>query len=167
MKTNLFVDMDGVLAEFRKAASYSDLFKRGYFASLRPQKRLVKAVKDLCRQTNVEVFILSSYLEECNALQEKNEWLDKYLGEIDSEHRIFLPCGKSKADAVPGFNPETDILLDDYGINCTDWQNKGGRYIKVSRSFRDALKEKKRHRDVIWPNASKAKLKSIVLRREV
>lgn len=167
MKKRLFVDMDGVLAEFRSAASYSDLFEEGYFASLRPQENLVKAVKSLCEHSDVEVYVSSSYLEECNALQEKNDWIDRYIGEIDPAHRIFIPCGKSKADAIPGFNPKTDILLDDYGVNCSDWANHGGRYIKVSRSFKDALKEKRRHRSVIWPNARTTILKNLVLGREV
>lgn len=55
------------------------------------------------------------------ALQEKNEWLDRYLPEIDQTHRIFVPCGSDKKEGIGGIRSD-DFLLDDYTHNLNEWQ---------------------------------------------
>ena len=61
-------------------------------------KNVVAAVKEIVtNHPEIEVNILSAYLTDSQyALQEKNEWLDRYLPEIDQTHRIFVPCGSDK-----------------------------------------------------------------------
>lgn len=56
------------------------------------------------------------------ALREKNEWLDRYIPEIDSYHRIFPPCGGNKKEYIPGGIRKTDTLLDDYTLNLSQWE---------------------------------------------
>jgi len=69
------------------------------------------------------VYIISSVLSDSKyALHEKNEWLDKYLPEIPSEHRIFPPCGTDKKDYIPGGVGPDDFLLDDYSANLKAWE---------------------------------------------
>jgi len=129
----LFVDMDGTLAEFQKVSAMEELYERGYFAQLPPQQNVVDAVRLLIGSgPTVEVFILSSVLFDSRfAMEEKNGWLKKNLPEVDRAHRIFLPCGESKAGYVPGTLRESDCLLDDYTKNLEDWSHAGGRGVKL------------------------------------
>lgn len=123
-KKRLFVDMDGTLAEFVPVDTLEKLYEKNYFANLAPQNTVIDAVKDiLVKRPDVEVFVMSSVLTDSKfALQEKNEWLDRYLPEIDTEHRIFPPCGQDKKLFVPGQIQETDFLFDDYTHNLLNWE---------------------------------------------
>lgn len=155
MKRRYFVDMDGVLAEFNfNLPSLDMLYEENYFLHRPPQQNIVDAVKDLIHRKE-EVFILSAVLEDSEfALFEKHDWLDMHLPEVDCKHRIFTICGEDKIASVPHFNPERDILIDDFGENCSVWKEAGGIYIKVSRDNRDALYECNHHRNVISPGDS-------------
>lgn len=120
----LFVDMDGTLAKYQPVDTMEILFEEGYFRNLEPQQNVVDAVKKIIKEhPEIQVYIMSSVLSDSKyALQEKNEWLDKYLPEIDSEHRIFPPCGENKLDYVPNGIRSTDYLLDDYTNNLALWE---------------------------------------------
>lgn len=127
-RVRLFVDMDGTLAVFNPGKKLEDLFEKGYFRNLKPYQEVVEAVRQIITcEPKVEVFILSAYLTDSEyALEEKNEWLNEYLPEIDQAHRCFCPCGTSKADYVPGKRiKDTDCLLDDYTVNLNDFEPPG------------------------------------------
>lgn len=123
-KQRLYVDMDGTLATFRKLDTIEPLFEKGYFENLPPHMNVVNAVKEIiANNKNIEVFVMSAYLTDSQyALEEKNKWLDKYLPEIDTSHRVFCPCGADKKDFVKDGIKENDFLLDDYTANLTLWQ---------------------------------------------
>ena len=131
-KNRVFIDMDGVICEYNPAAELSDLEKSGYFRSLKPCRRVIRAVRHLLSVKNVDVYILSAVLPQCAAEseKEKNEWLDRYLPEIGPKNRIFTLCGESKAEAVHGLC-EKDVLCDDYSVNLQEWVQNGGRGIKI------------------------------------
>lgn len=120
----LFVDMDGTLAKYKSVDTIEILFEKGYFLNLEPQQNVVDAVKKIIREhPEKQVYIMSSVLTDSKyAYQEKNEWLDKYLPEIDKEHRIFPPCGENKMEYVPGGIRKSDYLLDDYTNNLALWE---------------------------------------------
>ncbi len=132
-RERIFVDMDGVLAKFNHVQSEEELYEKGYFANLKPLPTVVDGMKRYIKENpDKEIYILSAYLTESPyALQEKNEWLDRYLPEISSDHRIFCPCGKSKADYIIGGIQKTDILIDDYTKNLTQWKEQGGIGVKL------------------------------------
>lgn len=133
MKKRIFVDMDGVLAEWRKAASFKDLFEPNYFRSLKPQDWVVNGIKELLKKSNThnfEVYILSSVLTDTEAIKEKNAWLDEYLY-IAQDHRIYVPNGDDKAKYVPNGILPTDLLLDDYSVNLHRWGDAGGIGVKL------------------------------------
>lgn len=122
-KQRLFVDMDGTLAVFNQVDTLEKLYEPGYFASLSPHTNVIEAVRQLQQKDDIEVYILSAVLSDSKyALQEKNEWLDKYLPGTDEEHRIFVPFGEIKGNYVPNGIRESDILLDDYTINLKSWE---------------------------------------------
>lgn len=122
--TRLFVDMDGTLAIYQPVETMEVLFEKGYFLNLKPQLNVVEAIKKVIRENpDKQVYIMSSVLSDSKyAQQEKNEWLDRYLPEIDQDHRIFPPCGENKLDYVPGEIQPSDYLLDDYTNNLTLWE---------------------------------------------
>lgn len=120
----LLVDMDGTLAKFNQVDTLEILYEEGYFRSLEPLRNVIDAIKEIIRtHPDKQVYVMSSVLSDSRyALQEKNEWLDKYLPEIDMQHRIFPPCGDNKLDYVPGGIRQTDCLLDDYTHNLVLWE---------------------------------------------
>lgn len=124
MRTRFLVDMDGTLAVFTPVDTLETLYEKGYFINLEPHQNVIDAVKHLVKENDdIEVFIMSAVLSDSKyALQEKNEWLDKYLPEIDREHRIFPPCGADKKDYVPDGIRPSDYLLDDYTKNLASWE---------------------------------------------
>ena len=123
-RQRLFVDMDGTLAVFTPVDELETLYEKGYFANLEPHDNVIAAVKDImANHPEIEVHILSAYLTDSQyALQEKNEWLDRYLPEIDQAHRVFVPCGSDKKQGIEGGIRQDDFLLDDYTHNLNDWQ---------------------------------------------
>lgn len=132
MKKRLFVDMDGTLAVFTPLDTLEKLYEKGYFLNQAPHQNVVEAVRDIIvNHPEIEVNILSAYLtDSLYALVEKNEWLDRYLPEIDQAHRVFVPCGSDKKEGIKGGVRETDFLLDDYTKNLVDWEPPG-RGIKL------------------------------------
>lgn len=163
----VFIDMDGVLAKFQKEKDFEDLYTPGYFLNLLAQENILRGIKNymfFCRAMckSIDFYILSSYLEDHpTALTEKNIWLNQHFSAIPTSDRIFIKCGESKANAI-NLNPDTDILIDDYGKNCRDWSEKGGTYIKVSDSLTDMKRERFFHEFVIAPDEGPEKIADII-----
>ena len=125
MQDRLFVDMDGTVTVFRQVDTLETLYEQGYFLNLPPQMNAVDCIKYVMEhhKEDIEVFIMSAVLTDSRyALEEKNAWIDKYLPEIDKDHRIFPPCGVDKKEYIPGGVRKTDHLMDDYTHNLTLWQ---------------------------------------------
>lgn len=135
-KRRLFIDMDGTIVIWRAAKSEEDLVSKGFFANVGAYESVLQAVK-LIHNTrpDIELYIASAVLfENPYAVDEKNEWLDKNLPEIDIRHRIFTTTGKSKAEPLMelfDFDEEVDVLLDDYSVNLHDWVAHKGYAIKL------------------------------------
>lgn len=127
MSKRLFVDMDGTLAEFKEVDTLETLYEPGYFLNLKPHMSVVDAVKNIIeKDPAVDVYVLSAYLSDSKyALEEKNKWLDLYIPEIDSKHRLFCTCGDDKREFIAGTLGDVrsdDFLLDDYSHNLHSWE---------------------------------------------
>ena len=135
-RQRLFVDMDGTLAVFTPVRELETLYEKGYFLDQAPHENVVAAIKEIIADySDVEVNILSAYLTDSPyALKEKNEWLDKYLPEINQANRVFVPCGSDKKDGIARGIREDDFLLDDFTKNLHDWQPPA-RGIKLLNSI--------------------------------
>lgn len=132
VKSRLFVDMDGTLAEFRQISSMEMLFERGYFLNLKPIQNVVDAIRHIIKNNpEIEVKILSAVLDSKHAQTEKNQWLDKHLPEIKSENRIFTKYGEDKTSFIQGGVQPSDYLLDDFTKNLIKWQEYNGKGIKL------------------------------------
>lgn len=123
-KKRLFVDLDGTLAVFKPVDTLEVLYEKKYFLNLQPQQTVVDAIKYIMKKhPEIEVNILSAVLSDSKyALEEKNNWIDRYLPEITSEHRLFPLCGESKRDFIDGGISASDFLLDDYTVNLNEWE---------------------------------------------
>lgn len=123
MKTiRLYVDMDGTIAKFYHHKQYLEkMHEQGYFANLKPYAML-KAIKQLASKSNIEVFVLSACVFSPYCEPEKLAWLDKYLPEIDDDHRILVNVGENKADYIDYDVDTINILLDDYSRNLIEWE---------------------------------------------
>ena len=143
--------MDGTLARFHDEVMYLErMYEKGFFERLKPFENLVEAVNKFIKQDNIEVYILSAAISQPWCKDEKNRWLNKYLPDIDSKHRIFTdgvqisktvfcPDAYISRDSQTGKNKihisEYNILLDDYNKNLTEWQEAGGTAIKAKNNI--------------------------------
>ena len=126
-KVNFFIDMDGVLAKWRQAASLSEVGQKGYFLNLEVELTLVEVVLELVRQ-GYYVSILSHVFGE-SAASEKTSWLKRCgLGHI---HRTFVPYGEPKTNYIDSNDNHKNILLDDYTKNLVKWEEKGNVGVKL------------------------------------
>ena len=134
-KIRIFVDMDGTLARFHDENLYLErMFEKGFFRDLKPFENVVSAIKELVKDNTSEIFILSATVNSCS-LEEKQEWLDRYLPEIDKEHRIFTSLNVPKSEAIGHRLTDKDILVDHYNKNLLEWQKAGGTSVKAKNNI--------------------------------
>lgn len=154
-KPRLFVDMDGVLAEWKTIDIPSQiptikmqqivndtLHTPNYFYDLKPHDNTVQAIRQIIEEGTADVYIVSCFLPDTpcypasHPLVDKNRWLDKYFGEIliPQNKRLFVPDGEPKASTIELFYDiklgAEDILLDDYTKNLMDWEKHGSLGLK-------------------------------------
>jgi tRNA nucleotidyltransferase (CCA-adding enzyme) len=146
-KSEVFVDMDGVLVDFftewaklMNVKTYRDIPKReipkalkkivdtpNFWENLPPlagYKELLTAIK----QMHGSYKILSSPLaNDPNVDPGKREWVNKHLGFFKPE-KVIIDHNKSQYAKQPDGTP--NILIDDYGKNVNAWKQAGGVAIK-------------------------------------
>lgn len=122
-----FFDMDGTLCEFRIDARLDDLYKKGYFLSLKEHPNVVILLKNLIANGE-EVYILSAVLG-AQQEYEKRQWIREHDIVLPEEHLLFVPCGSNKAERVKVDG--TSVLVDDHTPNLLDWKAAGGIGVKV------------------------------------
>lgn len=126
-KMCIYVDMDGVLADFNNEPNALERFKQesGFFFNLKPINNNVDYVNYLIG-LGFNVCVLSASPNE-QADFDKIVWLHMYMPKL--KNITIIRLGDNKADYVKtkGLN----ILFDDYGKNCRDFINRGYSACKV------------------------------------
>ena len=83
---NIFIDMDGVLAEYHPRV-LELMYDKGFFLSRPPVEDVIELVEELIKKYP-NTYILSSVIDSKYSIPEKNEWLDTYLPSIKKENRL-------------------------------------------------------------------------------
>lgn len=113
-KIKLYIDMDGVVADY-------DVGKPDNFEKKRPLYTSIDKLKEISFMDNVSLFILSITRKNIG-IEEKNIWLDKYMPFIDKNNRFILSkedISKSSSELKVDFlknikrEDEVIILIDD------------------------------------------------------
>jgi hypothetical protein len=161
MITTIYVDMDGVLSNFKKRfielfktypevdypskkkekedykRKFDDFITDGHFATLEPMPDFSDAISFLDSiQDDYSIKILSStaqqkYLREVS--KQKERWLTEW--EIDYP-TIFVPGKKIKQH----YARATRLLIDDTLSNVSEWRERGGPAI-LHRSWEQTIAE--------------------------
>lgn len=136
-RLNIYIDMDGVLADFNseKNALQRFAFERGFFKKLHVLND--SGIMQLLANKNINVFILSASPNK-QADKDKRAWLRYYYPQIRKNHIIFCRVGENKADFM---KTEQGILLDDYGKNCEQWRARGRVAVQVKKSLEEHFNE--------------------------
>lgn len=140
---DIYFDMDGTLAVFKEVKDYEEFFAKDFFYNLQPNEHILKAAKRLLekeKEKNIRVYILSSIIKGSKyAKADKIRWLEKYFPELPKSRRLFSYTTENKIKYVK--NPQTSILIDDFGKYCTEFISHGGIAVKVSRNKYDIVFE--------------------------
>ena len=126
-KLCIYVDMDGVLADFNNEPNALDRFDNevGFFYNLQPIVNNVDFV-NLLIVNGFNVCVLSASPNE-QADFDKLVWLHMYLPQL--KNITIMRVGENKADYVKPNN--MNVLFDDYGKNCRDFESRGYSACKV------------------------------------
>jgi 5'(3')-deoxyribonucleotidase len=123
---NLFVDMDGTIAKFyHNKKCLEKMYEENYFANL-PLYSIARQINEFAKKdTCVEVYILSACINSPHCESEKVAWLMKNMPNIKPQNYLFTKVGENKVvkaiNSTKEFFEITNILLDDYTKNLTEW----------------------------------------------
>ena len=78
----LFVDMDGVIADYNVGKAYDYDQKRPLYDS-------IKKLEEVSKMENIELFVLS-ITRMTEGFNQKHEWLDKYASFFKRKNRVII-----------------------------------------------------------------------------
>jgi hypothetical protein len=125
-KTAIFIDMDGVIADYDNDPSF-DKYVDGFYLKKRPIMTTIGILEKISAIPNVTLYLLSGHDDEKTILKEaeKNTWIDKHAPFFKKENRIFNSprvfdnesnrIGKAKSieDAIKNIAYDNVFQIDD------------------------------------------------------
>ncbi len=110
-RIKVFVDMDGVIADYNVGVPYDYHLKRPLFDS-------IKKLEEVSKMSNVELFILSA-TRKTEGYEQKQGWLDEYAPFFKKENRIIISreannmeeSSKLKCDFLRNLERDGSILI--------------------------------------------------------
>lgn len=140
MIDTIFLDVDGVIADFRKQCENHSCIKGNVvdwevIKSIGSKfwediewtsegKGFFNWLKKICAQEDIELFILTAVHDQEAKIGRLN-WLKKNVG-LDKHHLIIVNTGKEKTY----YAQANTLLIDDFGKNCDQFIAAGGQAIK-------------------------------------
>ena len=146
-RTILFIDMDGVLADFERGikegtGDINQMFEKNFFRKLEPMEEdIAEKIKRLQELTKVK--ILSKACVEKNdkrfagQVADKKYWLMRFAPTVKDEDIIIQSAEESKGSIVKEFPDFHCILVDDYTLNLVEWELAGGIGIKKAKRYKN------------------------------
>ncbi len=131
-KINLYVDMDGVIADYIVGEPYDFDKKRPLFSN-------IEKLEDISKMDNIELHILSiSKMNE--GIEQKENWLDKYAPFFKKENRTIIArekydFKKSSSELKNGYistlkrDESKIVVIDDDPIVLRDIRNSNSDVI--------------------------------------
>ena len=141
----LFLDMDGVLANFDKGlqGDFRRMFKTGFFRGLEPlEEGLNETVQDIINQGYTVKILSKAPVKKANPrfinhMRDKANWIKEHLPCIDELDIIIQATDESKGDIIKMYKHHECILVDDYSKNLADWTKAGGKGIKKAKRIKN------------------------------
>ncbi len=147
---NIFIDMDGVLTEYRTDCTPNDLKQKDYFLSLKPEENMLAALSMLIENAealDLHICVVTKVYPTAfkYSVSEKLQWRDQYMPYLfDSEFIMVDGEKQEKSQAIEEIlNMKIDencILIDDYNHNLADWSANSGTAVKFVNKINDRNK---------------------------